>query len=100
MKRTKALGLAVLGTHIGCHVFKVPNTIGQLGKAANITDNTAGEFSRGFLPVALTSRIRGFILGTSLPDGMQFVIDLIGLLGQTQGPVCTPALRCSAHSLG
>jgi hypothetical protein len=94
MKSLKLLGLATFVIHVPSRAFTVLDTRDQHGNAAIIIDNPAGVTYRALLPDSPTSRIRGSISGTSSPDGIgvQFIINLSGLPGQSEGPLGRPTL--------
>lgn len=66
----------------------VPGTTGQLGPAAEVEGNPPGVTYQAILPESKKSTIRGYVAGTSSPDGkgVVFNVNIYGLPDSSLGP--------------
>lgn len=69
----------------------VPGTTGELGPAAEVEGNPPGVTYQAILPESKKSTIRGYVAGTSSPDGkgVDFNINIFGLPDSSLGPFGT-----------
>lgn len=66
----------------------VPGTTGELGPAEEVEGNPPGVTYQAILPDSEKSTIRGYVTGTSSPDGkgVDFNVNLFGLPDSSLGP--------------
>ena len=66
----------------------IPGTTGQLGDAEEVEGNPPGVTYQAILPDSKKTTIRGYVTGTSSPDGngVDFNVNIFGLPDSSRGP--------------
>lgn len=76
----------------------VPGTVGELGPAQEVEGNPSGVTYQAILPESEKTTIRGYVAGTSSPDGrgVEFNVNIFGLPDSSLGPFGTSpgCLKC------
>lgn len=85
------LFIAALSTFALVHAQSptpIPGTTGELGPAEEVEGNPPGVTYQAILPDSKKSTIRGYVAGTSSPDGkgVDFNVNIFGLPDSSLGP--------------